>query len=216
MKNVLIKNSGDLIQSIQNKDITTFKLEFSKQNLTENERQLLIVEILDNYYHKANFSFFVKVFDEILKSKTSLDFNIDHWSPSLLSLAVHKSSKMLFQYFLRKGANVNFVADSFCFLTEKEQKFEGEDNRYQTCLDFANTKYGDMLGCDYNFSPPFDNVEERRQNEYSSDSITISKGHYFDLVEQAIYLQDLIHLDRVRDLIIYSGGKTYLKLNKKI
>ena len=41
MKNVLIKNSGDLIQSIQNKDITTFKLEFSKQNLTEKEAQQL-------------------------------------------------------------------------------------------------------------------------------------------------------------------------------
>lgn len=184
--------------------------------MSEKERQLLIVEILDNHYHKANFSFFVKVFDEILKSKTSLDFNIDYWYPSLLSLAVHKSSKMVFQYFIRKGANVNFISDSFSFLSENEQKNEDEDNRYQTCLDFANTKYSDMLGCDYNFSPPFDNVEERRQNEYSSDPITITKGHYFDLVEQAIYLQDLIHLDRVRDLIIDSGGKTYLELNKRI
>ncbi len=210
--------TAKLLRHIENLDFVQFQNEWNliKSQSTENERQLLLVKIIENYYHKANFSFYVKVFDEILHIKTSLDFNIDHWAPTLLSLAVHHSSKMTFQYFIRKGANINFIGDSFFNYTESEIENESELNdRYASCLDFANLKYSDMFSCDYNFSPPFFDIEERKHNENANDEIVISKGHYFDLVEQSIYLQDLIHLDRVRDYIIDSGGKTYEELQNK-
>ncbi len=212
--------TAKIIGQIEKLDFIEFQKEWNliKSQSTENERQLLLVEILENHYHKANFSFFVKVFDEILKLKTSLDFNIDHWAPTLLSLAVHQSSKMTFQYFIKKGANINFIGDKFFNYTESEIENELEselNDRFETCLDFADTKYNDMFTCDYNFSPPFFDIEERKHNENEKDEIVISKGHYFDLVEQSIYLQDLIHLDRVRDYIIGLGGKTYEELQKK-
>lgn len=212
--------TAKLLRHIEKLDFIEFQLKWDliKLQSTEIDRQKLLLEILDYHYHKANFSFFVKVFDEILKIKTSLDFSIDHWAPTFLSLAVQNSSKMLIQYFIRKGANINFIGDRFFNLTNAEIENETEsehENRFNTCYDFANTKYCDMFSVDYNFCPPWDNVEERKQNESSNEQITISKGHYFDLVEQSIYLQNLIHLDRVRDYIKSVGGKTFRKLNKK-
>lgn len=210
--------TAKLLRHIENLDFVQFQNEWNltKNESTEKDRQKLLLKILDYHYHKANFSFFVKVFDEILLKQTSLDFNIDHWAPTFLSLSVQKSSKMLLQYFLRKGANVNFIGDTFSEYSQKEIENESENmERYTTCLDFANLKYGDMFSVDYNFSPPFYDIEERKHNENASDKITITKGHYFDLVEQSIYLQDLIHLDRVRDYIINSGGKNYEELQNK-
>ncbi len=210
--------TAKLLRHIENLDFIQFQNQWNltKNESTEKDRQKLLLKILDYHYHKTNFSFFVKVFDEILLKQTSLDFNIDHWAPTFLSLSVQKSSKMLLQYFLRKGANINFTGDTFFEYSQKEIENESENiERYSTCLDFANLKYGDMFSVDYNFSPPWDDIEERRHNEDPHEIISMTKAHYFDLVEQSIYLQDLIHLDRVRDYLIACGGKTYEELKNK-
>ena len=210
-------NTTELLTAIENRNFIEFQecWHSKKNESTENERQLLITEILDDFYQKSDFSFFVKVFDEILKTKTSLDFAIDHWAPSFLSLAVHKCSKKLFMYFLSKGANINFIADSFLFLDENEKDCEDELLRYDTCLDFADLKLGDKLSVDYNFSAPDIDIDELKQNESSKEIVSISKDHYFNLLEQSIYLQDIVHLDRVRDYMISSGAKTYEELKNK-
>ena len=73
---------------------------------------------------------------------------------------------MLLQYFIRKGANINFIGDKFINYSASEIENESEFNdRFETCLDFAHTKYNDMFTCDYNFSPPFYDIEERKHNE---------------------------------------------------
>lgn len=211
-------DTAKLLGHIEKLDFIEFQLQWDlvKLQSTEIDRQKLLLEILDYHYHKANFSFFVKIFDEILKIKTSLDFSIDHWAPTFLSLTVQHSSKMTLQYFIRKGANINFVSDTFFNYSEKEKEQEADSyGRYQTCMDFANTKYNDMFTCDYHFAPPWNDIEERRHNEDPQEVISITKGHYFDLVEQAIYLQDLIHLDRVRDYLIDLGAKTYEEIKNK-
>ena len=59
--------TAKLLRHIENLDFVQFQNEWNliKSQSTENERQLLLVKIIENYYHKANFSFYVKVFDEI-------------------------------------------------------------------------------------------------------------------------------------------------------
>ena len=206
-----------IIDTIINRDFIGFqKLWNSQKNeSTEYERQCLLLEILNLYRYNTKYDFFKKVFDEILKTKTSLDFSIDCWAPTFLSQVVNQCSKKLLMYFVDKGANINFVGDSFLFLNEKEREFEDEFSRYQTCLDFANLKFADKLSVDYNFSAPDIDIDEVRQQGDLLENVTISAAHYYDLLEQSIYFQDLIHLDRLREYLINSGAKTYEELKKK-
>ena len=131
--------TNQLIRSIEAKNFSDFEKVWTDlcNNLSETNKQNILTEIIDYYYSDKDFSFYVKVFDKIIDSKVSLDFNIDHWAPTFLSLVVMKASRQLFDYFLRKGANINFIGDSYAFEPEEIIKHETEEidiERYATCL----------------------------------------------------------------------------------
>ena len=158
------------------------------------------------------------ILDEIIDSKVSLDFIVDHWAPTFLSLAVYRTSRQLFDYLVRKGANINFIGDSYAFETEEAIKREVGENgfeRYATCLDFAETKLADALTTDYNYSVPEEIENYGAWLDFDrNEEITIKKQDYYYLLEQSLYLRDLIHTDRLVDHIKSLGGKTYEQLNK--
>lgn len=202
-----------LIKHIENLDFENFQKDWNliKEQSTQEQRQKLLLEIVEWHYHKANHKFLEKVFDEILKINTNLDFSIEHWAPTFLSLLVFHNNKMLLQYFIRNGANINFIGDSCYNLTETEIDANREfyEPRHETCLDFAYEKYYNMLGHEYDFYPSYEPIENRRDEENVLEKIEITKGEYFDLIEQALYLQELIQMDRIVDYIKSIGGKAY-------
>ncbi len=213
--------TNQLIRSIEAKNFSDFEKVWTDlcNNLSETNKQNILTEIIDYYYSDKDFSFYVKVFDKIIDSKVSLDFNIDHWAPTFLSLVVMKASRQLFDYFLRKGANINFIGDSYAFEPEEIIKHETEEidiERYATCLDFAEFKLADDLTVHYNYSVP-DTTDQIKSWQHIDDEeeITIKKQDYYYLVEQSQYLHNLIHTDRLVDHIKSLGGKTYKQLTKK-
>lgn len=185
--------------------------------MDEAERQELLVDIIEYYYNPENFSKFKKAFDIIIGSKLNLNFNIDHWAPSFLSLVILRfPSFKLFDYFIRKGADINFVCDVLAFTSEETHEFEKEHlffGQYVTCLDFIEYELADMFTVDFNFAYPRRLIE---QNDIDGE-ITLDKTEYLDLVEQAEYLHRLVKADNLKDHIRSLGGKTYeeLKKNKK-
>jgi hypothetical protein len=210
-----------LIKSIEAMDFSDFEKVWAdlRNSLKETDKQNVLTEIIDFHYSDKDLGFYVKVFDKIIDSKVSLDFNVDHWAPTFLSLVVMKSSRQLFDYFLRKGANINFIGDSYAFETEETIKRETEEigiERYSTCLDFAKLKLADNLTVDYNYSVPDTKGQITPWQDIDhKEEITITKRDYYYLVEQSQYLHNLIHTDRLVDHIKSLGGKTYKQLSEK-
>ncbi|MAN60210.1 MAG: hypothetical protein CMC08_10280, partial [Flavobacteriaceae bacterium] len=160
---------------------------------------------------------FKKAFDLIIGSKLNLNFNIEHWAPTFLSLVILRApSKQLFEYFLKKGADINFIGDTLAFEEGESLEFEKKHllyGQYQTCVDFAQIKLNDLLTTDYNYDVP-DKKIEGHHTEVENGEITISKMEYLYLHEQSEYLFDLINTDKLLDHIKNSGGKTYEDLKK--
>ena len=211
-----------LIKHIESKNLELFILEWneSKTKLTEKDKQDLLTEILSDNYDRNYFSFYKKVFDIIINSQVDLNFNINHWAPTFLSLVVLVSpTKQLFEYFLKKGADINFIGDCYAFEDEKTIKKETEElniKRYSTCLDFGRLKIADLFTVNYNFSPP--NLEELKMSYRDLNpkkKIEISETEYHYLLEQSEYLWNLVNTDNLLDYIKNSGGKTYEELKRK-
>ncbi len=186
--------------------------------LSTKERQKLLVDIIDFHYDRKNFSKFKKAFDLIIGSKLNLNFNIDHWAPTFLSLVILKAPSIkLFEYFVKKGANINFIGDTLAFEEGANLEYEKEHllyGRYQTCLDFAQVKLDDLLTTDYNYDVPNKKIIGNHRDT-AEGAIIISKSEYLYLYEQAEYLFNLINTDRLLDHIKYCGGKTYEELKPK-
>jgi hypothetical protein len=210
-----------IIKSIETKDILAFEKTWNnlKNNMRETEKQDLLVEIIQNHYRERDFGYFIKVLDKIVDSKVSLDFNIDHWAPTFLSLTITKSSLQLFNYFIRKGAKINFIGDRYAFSSADIVKYETEELgniRYSTCLDFAELKLSDDFTVHYNYAVPETNEHFKSWQDFDlKEEITISKRNYFYLIEQSQYLHDLIHTQRLINHIKSLGGKTYDQLMSK-
>jgi len=208
-----------LIELLKQEKHEEFLLELSKRikKCSEKERQELLVEIIDYYYHRDKFSEYKKVFDIIIGSKLNLNFNIDHWAPSFLSLVVLRTPYMqLFDYFVQKGADINFIGDSYFFddaeTIKKEVKLQSE--RYMTCLDFAENKLADIFVIDYNYHIPKKEIEGHWTDYKDEDTMTLTKSEYLYLHEQSEFLFDLIQTDKLTDHIKKCGGKTYTELQK--
>jgi hypothetical protein len=202
----------NLISTIQAKNIAVFREEWNavKDSLSEAEKQTVLTEILD-YYSDNEFGFFVKVFDELLKSKLSLNFNTGKWTPTFLSLVADQASVQLFDYFVRKGADINFIGDYYANDDDKSIKREVEeygDRRYVTCLDFLNNKIADKFTTDYNFTVPKNNRNKHWTEIDENEKVLIQKQTYYYLIEQAEYLKELIFTDKIIDHIVSLGGKT--------
>lgn len=184
--------------------------------LTEKERQELLVYLITEQYDKEQFTVFKKIFDLIIGSGLNLDFNIEHWAPTFLALTVHIAPEIrLFDYFVSKGASINFIGDAYAFENEKTIK-NTEDfgiERYATCLDFIELKLADLIAIDYNFAPPTQMELESARN--NNNDVTLSAGYYLQLLEQSQYLWHLIRTDLLKDHIVYCGGKTHYELKKQ-
>ncbi len=190
---------SQIINVIETKDILYFETIWTeiKSELNEIQKQDLLSEIVENNYSDKHFGHYIKIFDQIIESKVSLNFNIDHYAPTLLSLVVYVPSRLLFDYFLKKGANINFIGDNYAFENEVE---EGKADRYSTCLDFAELKLSDTLTVDYNYSvPKTKEYVTSWQDIREEEEITVKKQEYYYLIEQAQYLNDLIKTDRLVD-----------------
>jgi len=191
---------GSIINSIKNKDITAFKVEFSKQVLSQEEKQLLLIVIFDEYYDFKNYSFFKKVFDIFIESKINLNFKIvNHWADNLLSLVVLKAPHIqLFDYFIDKGAKLNYVSKA-------SDKYE----QSQTCLDFSEMKFYDAVeDNEFEFfsdiNPNFDTILE--------DKVCIDKSEYLGLLERSEKLKDIYETYKLINHIIAIGGKRFAEL----
>jgi len=212
--------TAHILKQIELKNYSDFENSWFhlKDKLTEREKQELLTEIVGYYYSDKHFPFFKKVLDKIIDSKVSLDFSIEHYAPTFLSLAVHVVSQQLFAYLLQQGASINFIGDCYAFETEETIKKEVGDNlhlRYSTCLDFAELVMADTLTVDYNYSVP-EKIEDITWHEIDNkEEIKVKKKEYYYLLEQSQYLHDLIHTDRLVDHIKSLGGKTYLQLKGK-
>jgi hypothetical protein len=135
-------------------------------------------------------------------------------------LVILKSPSIkLFDYFVNKGASINFIGDSFAFeegeSLEHEKKYALFD-QFQTCLDFGRIKLDDLLTVDYNYDVPERKTEKDWREMLDEDGkITISKREYLYLQEQSQYLYDLVNTDKLLDHIKSLGGKTYDQLHEE-
>ncbi|MCB0462464.1 MAG: hypothetical protein R2816_01165 [Flavobacteriaceae bacterium] len=188
--------------------------------LNEKERQELLVDIIDFHYDRKFQSDFKKAFDLIIGSKLNLNFNIEHWAPTFLSLVILRTPSIeLFEYFVSKGADINFIGDTLAFEEEENLKYEKKHllfGQYQTCLDFAQIKLDDLLTVDYNYDVPDKKIDNDWREVLDEDGeVKLGIREYLYLHEQSEYLYDLVKTDKLKDHIIYIGGKTYDELNNK-
>ena len=172
----------------------------------EAERQELLVDIMDCYYHQDMFSEYKKAFDIIIGTKLNLNFNIDHWAPSFLCLVTLRAPHQnIFDYFVKKGAEINFIADTSTF--DKSINDKGDIlPRYLTCLDFVEFSFYDFFLA-YSYHIPKKKIKGQWMEYNDDESITITKSEYLYLHEQAEYLSDLISTDKLKDYIVDCGGK---------
>ncbi len=206
-----------LLTLIKSKDLENFLVEWSilKNQITEKEKQELLVTIIDYYYEENEFTFFKNIFEKIIESKVSLNFSIKYWTPTFLSVAVNHTSRQLFDYLLRYGAKLNFIGDKYEGESEEtiKQEVRDDNDRYSTCLDFAQLKLDDMLTTDFDLAEmAWDKVKDFDPNEEPIGNITITKREYILLLEQSEYLHDLVKLDRLVDHIKSLGGKEYSEI----
>lgn len=214
-----------LVKHIKSKDFDAFLADFEKFIVNASRRRIqnFLIHIIDGHYNDFDFDFYVKIFDVIIDKDLPLDSNIKHYAPTFLSLAVDTSSRKLFDYFLQKGAGINFIGDRYAFETKKIIKKEVGDNllmRYYTCLDYAGLKYANATSDDFIYNLPEEAVRHRCGDDCFSKEmkrieITVKKCHYCDLLEQVEYLHGLINTGHLIDHIKSLGGKTYEELALK-
>lgn len=206
-----------LLELIGNRDFDAFANEWNarKGEFETEEKQELIAQTLAFQYDDKEFPFFLKVFDLVIGEGLDLNFNVEHWAPSLLCLSVHLVSRDLFDYLRSKGADVNFVCDKYAFEDEDYVKNELKvtDERYTTCLEFAEMKLEGLFTTEYHYQrPDWSGVDAPWAEVPSEEEITVSKRYYAYLVEQSQYLHDLIHLNQLVEHIRRIGGKTARQL----
>ena len=206
-----------LLELVGNRDLDGFISGWnnSKGDFDESLKQELLTQIIAFHYDDGDFDFFRKILDIITEDPLNLDFNIEHWAPTFLSLAVHVVSRDLFDYLRSKGAGINFIGDPYAFEDDEylREELKLEDRRYATCLDFAEMKLRDMMGSDYHYQKPdWTGVEASWTEIDASEELTVSKRYFAYLVEQSQYLFELIHLNGLIEHIKNSGGKGFDEL----
>lgn len=194
-------NLENLIHFIKIVDYENFKKDFLSQNLSEIEKQKLLVIIIDEYYDHKKFTFFKVVLDCIIDRRLNLNFFIEnHYARNLLSLTISRAPYVeLFDYFLANGAKINY------YQIPKDNIDEFDE--LETCLDFANNHISDMI---YNLETYSE--YKGNYNNVSEDKVCIDKFEYEDLLQQSKHLHDLKRTSELRDFIIASGGKEYKNL----
>lgn len=192
-------NLGKLLNSLNKNDFDSFKIEFLKEKLSNNEKQELLVEIFENHYDHKYFSFYKMVFDLIIEGRLNLNFEIvNNYATHFLSLVTHKAPHIeLFEYFIYNGAKINFF----------NKTNELEDS--ETCLDFIGTIVEEAI---------IDDLEGyycQVKSDYSTihnNKVCIDKEDYEQLISQSAHLFNLRKTTILRNHIIAVGGKKYCEL----
>ncbi len=183
-------------------------------DLSEKEKQELLFEIMNRFYRHYNYDEFITIFDKIQSTPINLNFNIKHRSVTFLSLVVCKAPHLkLVNYFIKKGACINFVGDTLAFVPKESLEFAEihlDGNRYQTCLDFADAELDNLISKDLSFDfksigPKFiceDPLSQRSR-------MLIDTNEYSELYAQKQYLRRIILTRRVIDYLKALGAKNY-------
>lgn len=195
-------NLGNLINSLNKYDFESFKTEYLSQNLNEKLKQSLLVKIFESGYNHKQFSFYKKIFDLIIEGRLNVNFVSDDLieTPFLFLVAQYAPHIELFDYFIDKGAKLNFYI-------QEEDFYE-----LQTCLDFVNKYIEDAI---------IDDVEVYFydvKTDYSTihnNKVCVDKEDYEQLIKQSAHLFSLRKTVILRNHIIAIGGKRYQELNQK-
>lgn len=182
-----------------------------QSELSEQQVQELLYSIVQDYYSDKQFNYFKKIFDRIRTRRVSLNFQVDQGAPTLLCIVANHGSKELLDYFLREGADINFIGDHYAFATPEEIAKEPpilDYDRYETVLDYTERKLYDLLRLQYHYKVPERKEDISLFEIDKKETITISKFEYYYLIEQAEYLRLVICLDKLVDYIKNLGGKS--------
>jgi hypothetical protein len=199
--------------ALESGELESFKQvwETHQSDLSERQIQELLFGIVQDYYSDKRFSYFKKIFDRIRTRRVSLNFQMDEGAPTLLCIVIHHGSQQLLDYFLREGADINYIGDHYAFESPeklaKAQPIEDFD-RYETVLDYTERKLYDLFRLEYHYKVPEKKEDISLFDIDRKETITISKFEYYYLIEQAEYLQLLIRLDKLVDYIKGIGGKS--------
>ncbi len=198
-------NTGTFLSSINNVDYDSFKNEFIKQNLSERDKQNLLVVIFENGYNHKQFSFYKLVFDLVIDSRLNLNFiaNVFYKTPFLFIVTKFAPYIEIFEYFIDKGAKINFYH-------KKEEDFVGYYD-FKTCLDnieeiIEDTVLDDLEGYYYNVKSNYSTIHNNK--------VCVDKEEYEQLIAQSSLLFNLRKITILKNHIIATGGKRYRELNK--
>lgn len=206
--------------ALESGEIESFKQawETHQSELSERQIQELLYSIVQDYYSEKRFNYFKKIFDRIRTRHVSLNFQMDEGAPTLLCIVANHGSQQLLDYFLREGADINYIGDHYAFelpeAISKAQPIEDYD-RYETVLDYVERKLYDLIRLEYHYKVPEKQEDISLFDIDRKETITISKFEYYYLIEQAEYLQLVIRLDKLVDYIKSMGGKSSAECSLK-
>lgn len=194
-------NTGVFLNAVNNIDYDNFKIEFIKQNLSEIDKQNLLVAILENGYNNKNFNFYKLIFDLIIDRRLNLNFIANDIlnTPFIIIIVDYAPYKELFDYFIDRGAKINF--------------YDTESEEPETCLDFLENYIEDTLVDDLS-----DGYYFKVKSDYSTlnnNKVCINKEDYDQLIIQSTLLYKLRNSTILRNYITATGGKMYRELNIK-
>jgi len=188
--------------------------------LSLEERKEALLWVIESYDH-AHFELFQKAFDAII-GDLNVNFQVyEGMAPHFLGEVLYQCPQPeLLDYFISKGADVNFYADLLAVEGEPFDDYEGKEDdwRYQTTLDAIEFEMQERLRGWYQFTVP----EQRFPGFYHAGHpqedddvrVFIPKGEYLSLLSQAQYLKRLVDLQQLKEYVIALGGKRYLELDK--
>ena len=189
-------------------------LDMVYSDLSVEEKQVLLFEIMNRFYTHEHFKEFKEIFDKILKDPINLNFNVNHRAVTFLSLVICKAPYLkLVNYFIKKGACINFTGDVLAFVSKKHVEFAKmhlDGNRYQTCLDFAEAELDNLISKDISFN--FKNPGPKFVCEdpvTNSSRMLIDTSEYAELYAQKQYLSRIILTRRICDYLKALGARNY-------
>lgn len=182
-------------------------------DLSEKEKQELLVHIIDEHYNYSQYGLFKRIFNLIIGDGMNLNFNVVHEAPSFLSLVILKTPYLaVLDYFLKKGACINFVGDALALVSEDAFEYEKmylRRERYQTCLDYAEEKLQKLISSKTSFNTSRDKFEYFESQENDHGDILLDSASYYELKKQSNFLKDIILTKRMVDYLKYLGAKSY-------
>jgi hypothetical protein len=183
------------------------------------QREIVNLFLNDCINHHLDFRFMKKEFDVLLQYGFNLNYQMDEFTPTPLCVAIKCFSSEMLGYFIEKGVKVNFIIDEYFFEPDAKLK---EEPLFTTALSFAEWLQADMMALDY---APF-RISREEYHKYHGEKNIMDK--YFPDIEfditaselrwlrkSAVYLYELIELDKIIGVLKSHGAKHYDELTEK-